>query len=641
MRLFEAHRRTLEEGSAISPEVLEENDVRTITHGRELPEGFSWRQRKRGAGILFAVTRPNGKTDCIYRPDAMDPKSPGLKYEARCKALGSPGNVLAIPAGHRHLVEDVGVPVIFVEGIKKMLSVVSAARRAGAVVLVVAISGVWNWLSDHKPIADMLDIPMEGREVGICFDSDMARKPEVHRAAGALAEHLVERGAVVSVAYLADQADGSKTGADDFHAGGKSYTELLMTMRSYDPEDFAKVRLSRDQKLRAGVRWLRADWRDRDWMRFVGKAERGNWQRGHTARDTMEALIGLAAKSGKADERGIVVRGGLRRVSELAAKSAPSVGQAVKHLQEDGQLEILPDEDGSKARSYRLLVPRAALYSMERGHAKGEEFVEGTPRCKGLRAPSARRLRWSSPARLGRLVRRVEGATGRTVTEAIGENVFVPADYRPYGGRLGPHRGAVLDALEHAGGELHLEDLCEVLHRKRPRDVRRRILRPLEEAGIVECEGDVARLAADWLAKLDERREKDGEVEQAEKQAKRHERESAAYRLHLARKKRGTPKASTEAIRRSHALRDRRTTEAREEEERRRSPVPQALRDLVAQLVWQNGRIRMGLLRGIASEEGHHFAHVSRAVEELGLRVEELPEYGDAEFVFPPAQGAA
>src|SRR5215210_1710732 len=131
------HRRILEDGSAILREVLEENDVRTITRGRQLPEGFSGRQRQRGPGILFAVTRPNGEMSYSFRPDASDPQKPGHKYEQPCKALGGPGNVLGVPAGQRHLVDDVRVPVVFVEGIKKMLSIASAARRAGVVVLVV------------------------------------------------------------------------------------------------------------------------------------------------------------------------------------------------------------------------------------------------------------------------------------------------------------------------------------------------------------------------------------------------------------------------------------------------------------------------------------------------------------------------
>src|SRR5215208_131192 len=173
MRLAEHHRRTLEVGSAILREVYGESGVWTISHGRQLPRGFSKRQRNRGGGILFMGHRPNAETFYVFRPDDPDPDNPGLKYEATCKKLGGPGNVLYVHPGQRHLIDDTSVPVIFVEGIKKALSIITAAKAAGASVLVVAISGVWNWLSDGKPIADMFDIPVEGREVYICFDSDV------------------------------------------------------------------------------------------------------------------------------------------------------------------------------------------------------------------------------------------------------------------------------------------------------------------------------------------------------------------------------------------------------------------------------------------------------------------------------------
>src|ERR687893_2108742 len=91
--LSEAHRHTLEEGSAILREVIAERGVRSITHGRELPKGFSRRQRRRGGGVLFIAHRPNGQTGYSFRPDALDPESPGRRYEQPCKAYGGPGNI--------------------------------------------------------------------------------------------------------------------------------------------------------------------------------------------------------------------------------------------------------------------------------------------------------------------------------------------------------------------------------------------------------------------------------------------------------------------------------------------------------------------------------------------------------------------
>jgi len=627
----------LEGGSGILPEVYEESKVRSIAHGRELPDGFSPRQRRLGSGLLFTVHRPDGTTCHSFRPD--EPDKPGRKYEQQSRRYGGPGNVLYVHPVQRHLIGDLSVPVIYVEGIKKALSIISAARRAGARVLVVAISGVWNFLSGGEPIPDLLGIPVEGREVGIVFDSDILTKPGPQGAAVRLAETEISRGAKVRMAFLPDTPDGSKVGADDFLVSGKTYAELRMTMRAYDPGDFALIKLSRDDKLRAGIRWLLRDWRDRDWMRFVGAAEKENWQRGHTARDAKEALIRLVAKTGRWDGRGLIVEVGLRRLSDLAAKTAPSVGDAIKHLAADGQLEILPAEGKGKPRRYRLLVPSAALYSIEGGNAEGEEFGETDPGCKGLRYPSAPNLRWSSPARPGALVRHVEGATGRAVTEAIGENIFVPPDYRPYAHRLGPHRKAVLDALEDAGGRMDLKELCEVLRRKRPWDVRRRILKPLEEAGIIECEGDVIVLAAEWLAKLDEQRERDGEVEQAEKQAKRHKRESADYRLELERRKHGTPKASIEGVRRGRELRERRMREAFAEEERAADLGAKTFsKRFVHRTMRKLPQISLGTLEDLLREEGGVAAHAEPAAWSLGCTVERRPEYGNREIVYPPTE---
>jgi hypothetical protein len=625
--LSDSHRRDLERGSAIPPDVYQGRGTFSTRRGRDVPQDHGWLPRK--PGIVFPVHLLDGGTLCRLRPD-----NPG-RFPKYMQPKGYPNRLDVHPRQH-DLIKRPGGMRYVTEGEKKVDSGVSHG------LLMVGLSGVWNGQKDKALIPDWHLLPLEGERYSITFDSDITSNPNVQMAADRQARLLREQGAEVFLTLLLPAPDGGKQGLDDFFANGGTVKELELLTSPYSPQTVERARLTRDKKLQAGVAHLWRDWYERNWMQFVGGAESPNWQRGHTARDVMEVLIRLAPKVGKVDERGIVIdRTGLRRIAELSAKSAPSVGQALKHLEADGQLEILPPEDRSKARSYRLLAPSATFYTMEEGYAEGSGTEEGARRCKGLRYPSAPRLRWSSPAPLGNLVRSVEGATGRTVTEAIGENVFAPSDYRPYSNRLGPHRGAILDTLEAAGGEMHLKDLCEALHRKRPWDVRRRILKPLEDAGIIECEGDLIRLVDGWMASLDERREKDGEIEQAERQAKKHREQGQSYRVFLQRQKNGTPEASYAAVRRSHELRDRRTKEAREEEERRRSAVPQGLRDLVTRLVNQNGRLGMGLLRGIATEEGYHFGHVPRAVEELGLRVERLAEFGNEPFVFAAVEGAA
>jgi hypothetical protein len=185
------HIQQLEEGSGIARKVISERGVRTVSCGRELPEGFSWRQRRRGPGILFTVHRPNGETSWSFRPDEPDPKDPGRKYEQPSKHYGGPGNVLDVHPRMRDRLLDLGVEITFVEGIKKADALTSQG------ILAVAITGVWNWLSDGEPIPDMMEIPVSGRRVNICFDSDMLYNPNVQDAARRLAEYLTSRGAEV------------------------------------------------------------------------------------------------------------------------------------------------------------------------------------------------------------------------------------------------------------------------------------------------------------------------------------------------------------------------------------------------------------------------------------------------------------
>ena len=222
--LSKADRRVLVEGSSIDPEIIAERGVRTVRKGRgQLPSVYSRRQKKRVPGILFTIHRPSGQTATVYRPAEPDPKNPGHKYEQESKHYGGSGNVLDVHPSARHLLGDTGVPVVFVEGIKKADAITSAARAAEIDLLAVAILGVWNWMSDGEPIPDMLDVPVKGRRTLICFDSDMLRNPQVQDAAERLAEHLTRRGAGLEVVYLPDQPDWSKNGADDFlasEAGG-------------------------------------------------------------------------------------------------------------------------------------------------------------------------------------------------------------------------------------------------------------------------------------------------------------------------------------------------------------------------------------------------------------------------------------
>lgn len=119
---------------------------------------------------------------------------------------------------------------------------------------------------------------------------------------------------------------------------------------------------------------------------------------------------------------------------------------------------------------------------------------------------------------------------------------------RPTLKRLGKIRGAILDTLDAGGGFATLREVCEALHRSRPRDLVRfkasekghdGPLVMLLEAGIVQWVSDVEtrrevlRLTPDWLQRLEAARELGGEIEAEHLELERHKRQGAAFRRRL------------------------------------------------------------------------------------------------------------
>lgn len=615
--LAQKHRTTLETGSAIARDIMERRGVRTVERGRGLPEGFSARQRRRGHGILFKIHRPNGETSWCYRPDAPDPKNPGCKYEQPSKHYGGPGNVLDVHPDSHHLIDDTDVPVIFVEGIKKADSIATALRAAGKRAVVVAISGVWNWISAGEPIPDMFDIPVEGRKAIILFDSDMLSNPNVQEAAGRLTEHLTGRGAAVWVTFLKDAPDGSKMGADDFFAGGGTVSELRLLMRRYDPADFARIHLSRDAKLRADVEDLWRRWWAFDWARVVGTGERPNSMRGHTCRDIVKVLVEAAAKHGKATAGGVRVSLGRRALALRASTSSRTVHKAIKHLEAEGWLRFEPPKSEDKPGSYVLLTDRANLHQVGTEYGQqGNVSQELQSLYRGgedLRAP---RLRWSAPT-----------------FERDGDRVV-----RGYIHRLGKINGSIVDLLCREG-DIDINEAAEALN-KRGRDLRRRNLPKLLEAEIIVVEGDVIRLATDWREALERERDLKGEIEATRRDEAKYQRQREAYR------NRGKVEpdphwANTGA---DGPVEDLQPADDPEPVEPEPTPGNDAAVRTVLDYVNRLGKIRFDLLEQIWLEDyGGDLAELRRAVDVSGVRKMRLPEYRNAVFLYPPLEdrGAA
>src|SRR5215217_17286 len=585
------HRAMLEQGSAIAPDVIAESGARSIRGGSELPNVFSERQRRLGPGVLYVVHRPSeaGGTSYCFRPDRPDPENPGNKYQQPSKARGGVGNVLDVLPSQRHLINDTSVPVIFVEGTKKMLSVVSAAREAGATVLVVGIVGVWNWLyrpdgKHSEPIPDMLDIPLQGRKATIMFDSDVLKKWQVQMAARRLAEHAQGRGADVFVTYFHDMPDGSKCGADDYLAREPrgTFSELRMLTRRYDPADFVGVRLERDERLRAAYE----DLQRRFWAaRWKGQAE-------HSARDVCRVLIEAAVEYGRVleGEAGVEVMISWGALALAAGNiSSRTLAKALTYLEDEGViLRRVERENPRKSGGFVLAADTRAKvkHNREDGNPNSESNADVTSMYARTLLSRTPPMMWSSPGSKGR----------RGLVKGTRRVRQYKTEPRPSRSRPGKRRGHVADALEHAGGSMPLAEIAAELGTKpgRERELTRHknpetgkgrdgLLIWYIDAGIIALEDGVVSLTADYLERIHKVREAGGEIEAEQHAADYLAWKRAGYREHLAeveRKRKGGPKSepspaavaniahSREQRRkhREHEERDRAAREARKRE---------------------------------------------------------------------------
>lgn len=137
------------------------------------------------------------------------------------------------------------------------------------------------------------------------------------------------------------------------------------------------------------------------------------------------------------------------------------------------------------------------------------------------------------------------------------------------------------------------------------------------------------------MGRLEKERERGEEIEMAEVARRRYRTKSRAYHERDKAPVSKPSAAGLKAVRRSHAVRDARLREiAGAEEERRRAGPPPALEALISGMLGGIDRVRMGLLCDVAMEEGFDRGDVPEAVRRTGHRVERLPEYGNAEFVF-------
>jgi len=638
--------------SAVDPAVAEERGYVTVRNRAELPPEFKPYQRRRG--LLVPMHSPDGETvGYQLRPDK--PRKGGPKYE-------TPSGVSPVVDVHPRMLEQGrhgDGPLLITEGAKSG----DAATSRGTCTVVLA--GVWMWCVPKvkpyrlKPCFD--HVRLEGREVFVAFDSDCMSKAGVQDALAALVAALQDRGAVVKVIYLPDAPDGSKQGIDDYLVAGGTIREMFMLARKFEPADVGRVRLSRDEKLRAVVEDLTRRWWKEEWK------GRG----GHSERDLALKLIEAAIKSGKIHPDGLRVKVSWGALQVAAKVARRTLAKALARLEERGFL--YRDNEGRKRDKTGAFVLRAKVDQYgERAASEGkvtQELRAYDPGGLPLRTPSETlpdvpRLRWTQPSYTPKKRGFVTG------TRKVRESKPIPARERIE--RLGKIRGAVVDALQAAGGTLTLHDLCGALHRKRARDVKRRVLPMLEEARVVVVAGDVIRLAREWREALESERREKGEVSYeytleyvktvngvdevcrekvrvigADELAEdRRKRKSRAYRERDQEAPVSKPsKAGLVAVERGRAMRtEGRLNEHEEQQAKARAAELEAKRfakRFVYERLRELGQIRLGLLQEVLHDAGGVPMYALPAAKSLGCDVERLPEFGDKQFVLAPQSWAA
>src|SRR5688500_16568420 len=121
----------------------------------------------------------------------LKPAAPALHTSGKLMKYVSPinaPNVLDVHPRNAALVREPMVPLWITEGVKKGDSLTSRG------LCVVTLSGVFNWRSKLGTLGDWEDIPLKGRQVIICFDSDARGNDNVLAAMRRLGAWLTSKG---------------------------------------------------------------------------------------------------------------------------------------------------------------------------------------------------------------------------------------------------------------------------------------------------------------------------------------------------------------------------------------------------------------------------------------------------------------
>jgi Domain of unknown function (DUF3854) len=233
--LSPVHLKMIQE-SGIKPDIAEARGYKTVIQQHELRRiGFREAQCLVPA-LLIPVWGVAGQVvNYQSRPDTPRMNRDGdiIKYETPGKSRMR----LDIHPHVRQRLGDPAVPLFITEGVRKSGAGVSIGLCC------IALLGVWNWRGKNEQdgkvaLPEWESVALNGRQVYVCFDSDVMVKPEVHAALSRFKPFLEHRGAKVAIIYLPPGEAGEKVGLDDFLAAGHTASDLMAlaspTLRGID-----------------------------------------------------------------------------------------------------------------------------------------------------------------------------------------------------------------------------------------------------------------------------------------------------------------------------------------------------------------------------------------------------------------------
>jgi hypothetical protein len=204
--------------------------------------GFQLKDAPDLSGIVFPYRDPESgdRLTARLRRDNPEVDSDGKPESKYLYAYGDKGR-LFFPPGAAALLNEVTVPMVFVESEKAALAVTAAALRAARKLLVIATGGCWGWRGKvgiepgpnggceevRGPLADLDRIAWTKRKAIVVFDSNASTKPGVAAARRALAKELGKRAARVYIVDLPEEP--GVNGPDDLIAvgGGEKLFDLI------------------------------------------------------------------------------------------------------------------------------------------------------------------------------------------------------------------------------------------------------------------------------------------------------------------------------------------------------------------------------------------------------------------------------